>query len=251
MLTANLYNLAPSEEMAFAGGHLYAFDYMWDKNSVKLNDDYQAQWKIDFPDGKDDVFMNLWMKGTEGREVFAIKSPPNKAFKGDHGLPYEVDKQPYLTFAARQQGAAWEKPFVSVYEPFTSAEGKSINKISSFDDENGNSEFVGLNITHKSGREDVVFSSANHKKVTYKDMVSDASYALIGNEKNGDWIIFIGNGKEITANGYTVLASEIGNVVLEFKQGELLLNNEVEVTIKQQNLEKKFSAGALRKVELN
>ncbi|NNG08945.1 MAG: hypothetical protein HKM92_02155, partial [Arenibacter sp.] len=54
--------LTPSEEMAFAGGHLYALDYMWDKKSIKLEDDYQAEWKIDMPEGEEDIFMNLWMK---------------------------------------------------------------------------------------------------------------------------------------------------------------------------------------------
>ncbi|CAM4273617.1 hypothetical protein [Zobellia nedashkovskayae] len=244
----NPLKLTEIEEMAFAGGHLYALDYMWDKKSVKLEEDYQAEWKIDMPEGEDDVFMNLWMKGTEGREVFSIKSPPNKAFKNNHGLPYEVDEEPYLTFAARQHGPAWEKPFVSVYEPFTSAEGKSIEKISGFDDENGNTEFVGLNIIHKSGREDMVFSSGNHKKVNYKAMSSDATYTLVGIEKNGDWVVFIGNGKEVSAKGYTILASEIGNVVLELKQGELLLNNEVPVSIRHKNLEKKFDTGTLRKI---
>ncbi|WP_212635270.1 heparinase II/III family protein [Pseudozobellia thermophila] len=246
----NPLELTPSEEMGFAGGHLYALDYMWDKKAARYEEDYQVEWKIDFPDEKEDVFMNLWMKGTEGREVFAIKSPPNKAFKGDHGLPYEVDKAPYLTLAARQHGPAWEKPFVAVYEPFTSSEGKSIEKISSFDDENGNPEFVGLNIIHKSGREDVVFSSANHNRVHYKDMATDATYTLVAYEKNGDWVVFVGNGKEVRANGYTIRASDIGNMVLEHKNGELLLHNEVPVTVGRNNSEKKFSAGALRKIVL-
>lgn len=242
--------LTPSEEMGFAGGHLYALDYMWDKKSIKLEEDYQVEWKIDFPDAKEDVFMNLWMKGTEGREVFSIKSPPNKAFRGNHGLPYDVSKEPYLTFAARQHGPAWEKPFVSVYEPFTSAEGKSITKISSFDDENENPEFVGLSIIHKSGREDFIFSSANNDKVNYNDMSTDASYTLIGNEKNGDWIVFIGNGQEVTAKGYTILASEVGNSILEFKNGELRLHNEVPLTISHKNSSKKIDTGILRKIEI-
>ncbi|MDO6809770.1 six-hairpin glycosidase [Zobellia galactanivorans] len=242
--------LSPSEEMAFAGGHLYALDYMWDKKSVRLEGDYQTEWKIDFPEGQEDVFMNLWMKGTEGREVFAIKSPPNKAFRGDHGLPYEVDKAPYLTLAARQHGPAWEKPFVAVYEPFTSAEGKSIEKISGFADENGNPEFTGIHIRHKSGREDFVFSSANHKKVNYKGMATDATYTLVGHEKNGDWVVFVGNGKEVAAKGYTISASDIGNVVLELRGGELFLHNEVPVTIAHTHSEVRFNAGALRKITL-
>lgn len=244
----NPLHLTQSEEMGFAGGHLYALDYMWDKKSVKLEADYQAEWKIDMPEGKEDVFMNLWMKGTKNREVFSIKSPPNKAFRGNHGLPYDVDKAPYLTFTARQHGAAWKQPFVSVFEPFTSSEGKSIEKISSFEDENGNTEFVGLNIKHRSGREDFVFSSANHQEVNYREMITDATYTLIANEKNGDWVILIGNGKQVSAKGYTITASKMGNVVLKQENGNLLLHNEVPITISTKNNIKELPKGSFRTI---
>ncbi|WP_185967754.1 hypothetical protein [Formosa sediminum] len=249
--TGNPLPLQPSDEMGFAGGHLYALDYMWDKQSKKTAADYQAEWKIDMPEGEDDVFMNLWMKGTEGREVFSIKSPPNKAFKGNSGLPYEVDKAPYLTLAARQHGPAWEQPFVSVYEPFTSAQGKSIKRVSSFEDENGNSEFVGLHITHKSGREDVVFSSANHKNVKYKDIETDATYTLLGTETNDDWVLFIGNGKQVKANRYTISSTEYGNVVLKQEQGKLMLHNEVPIDISFNNNITTFEEGSLRVINVN
>ncbi|WFO15940.1 hypothetical protein M601_019920 [Cellulophaga baltica 4] len=179
----NALKLKPSEEMGFAGGHLYAFDYMWDKKSVFTNEDYQAEWKIDMPEGEEDVFMNLWMKGTEGREVFTIKSPPNKAFKYNKKIPYDVSEAPYLTLAARQHGEAWNKPFASVYEPFTSSEGKSVATISGFEDEHGSTDFVGLHVVHKSGREDFVFSSTENKIAKYKGTATDAAYALVGQEK--------------------------------------------------------------------
>jgi len=244
-------NLTPSEDMGFAGGHLYALDYMWDKKSLKTNKDYQVEWKIDMPKDEDDVFMNLWMKGTEGREVFSIKSPPNKAFKNKGNIPYDISKSPYLTFAARQYGEAWEHPFVSVYEPFTSNEGKSIKNISSFKDENGNLEFVGLNINHKMGREDFIFSSTNHKKVKYKKITTDAKYAVITNEENGNWVIFIGNGREVSAKGYTIIASEIGNVVLKKTEGKLLLHNDVPITITYKNRKQEFQSNDLRSITLN
>ncbi|AUC24120.1 hypothetical protein BTO15_16435 [Polaribacter sejongensis] len=242
-------DLTPSEEMAFAGGYLYAFDYQWDKKSIKSDKDYQAQWKIDRPEGQEDVFMNLWMKGTEGREIFSLKSPPNKAFK-KHNLPYDVSNAPYLTLTARQYGEAWEHPFVSVYEPFTSTEGKSIKSIQSFEDEKNNKEFVGLHITSKSGREDFIFSSKNQYKANYKGMVSDASYALVGEEKNGDVILFMGKGNHLKAKGYIITASTLGNVVLEVKNGQVFLHNEVPVIITQNNIEKKFSAGDFRVINL-
>ncbi|QXP57528.1 heparinase II/III family protein [Cellulophaga sp. HaHa_2_95] len=247
----NPLELLPSEEMGFAGGHLYAFDYMWDKKSVRTNKDYQAEWKIDMPEGEDDVFMNLWMKGTEGREVFTIKSPPNKAFKYNKKIPYDVSEAPYLTLAARQHGEAWNKPFVSVYEPFTSSEGKSVATISGFEDEHGSTDFVGLHVVHKSGREDFVFSSTENKIAKYKETVTDATYALVGQEKNKDIILFLGNGTELTAKGFEIATNKKGNVVLEIKAGKLFLNNEVPVTIIHDKKEKQFAVGAYRSVQLD
>lgn len=242
----NPLELTPSEEMGFAGGHLYALDYMWDKKSVHTADNYQAEWKIDMPDGRDDVFMNLWMKGTEGREVFTIKSPPNKAFRNDHAIPYEVDKAPYLTLAARQHGEAWQNPFVSVYEPFTQSEGKSIASISGFEDENKSTDFVGLRVMHKSGREDFVFSSTDGKTATYNDMTTDATYALIGIEKDGNRILFMGNGTHLEAENISIKSSEKGNVVLTEKGDVLQLHNEVPVALSINGKEQKYDVGEYR-----
>lgn len=244
-------NLSPSEEMGFAGGHLYAFDYMWDKKSVRTNNDYQAEWKIEMPEGEDDVFMNLWMKGTEGREVFTVKSPPNKAFRNGGGLPYDVDNAPYLTLVARQHGEAWNHPFASVYEPFTSSEDKSIASISSFEDENESKDFVGLHIKHKSGREDLVFSTVNSQMAKHNETSTDATYALVGDEKNGDLILFIGNGTQLKTKDFVISSVEKGNVVLEIKAGKLFLNNEVPVKITYNKKEKQFEAGALRLIDFN
>ncbi len=243
--------LEPSEEMAFAGGHLYALDYMWDKKSVRTNKDYQAEWKIDMPEGKPDVFMNLWMKGTDGRELFTIKSPPCESFRNKGNIPYDVDKVPYLTFAARQHGEAWQHPFVSVYEPFTSEQGKSISSITGFEDEKGDKEFVGLKLTHKSGRTDFVFSSKDGKTASYKNITSNAAYSLVGTEKNGDIVLFMGNGTLLAASGFSISSTEKGNVVLEQKQGEVYLHNEVPVTIKFNKKEMKFDAGEHQKITIN
>ncbi|NND06492.1 MAG: hypothetical protein HKN87_08930 [Saprospiraceae bacterium] len=241
-------DLSPSEEMSFAGGHLYALDYMWDKQSVRTVDDYQVEWKIDMPDGEDDVFMNLWMRGMDGREVFSIKSPPNKAFRRGGDMPYDVDKAPYLTFAARQHGEAWEHPFVSVYEPFTSTEGKSISSIDGFEDVQGSKEFIGLHISHRSGREDFVFSSKGGSNVTYEGMSTNATYALVGNEKNDDFVLFMGQGTVLEANECVISTTQRGNVVLARKQEMLYMHNEVPVRISYQNKEEDFQVGAFRKI---
>ncbi|MFY0686462.1 MAG: hypothetical protein JXQ90_04805 [Cyclobacteriaceae bacterium] len=246
--TGKPLDLTLSEEMGFAGGHLYALDYMWDKRSIKTNEDYQVEWKIDMPDGQEDILMNLWMKGTDGREVFSIKSPPNKAFRGDHGLPYEVDKSPYLTLTARQHGEAWEHPFVSIYEPFTSSEGKSIASITGIEDENGNRDFVGVKVVSKSSREDLIFSSYGGSVAKFEDITTNATYSLVSQEENGDLVLFMGNGGQLVKGKIAINAAEKGNVVLERIGTKYFLHNEVPVLIDLGQGGRQFDAGEYREV---
>ncbi|SDK64054.1 Heparinase II/III-like protein [Pedobacter sp. ok626] len=222
--------LKPSEEMAFAGGHLFALDYMWDKKSVTTDKDYKAEWKINMPDG-DHVYMNLWMKGYPGREVFSIKSPPTKAFRKEgHGLPYDVEKAPFLTIAARQHGEAWNHPFVSVFEPSTEKEGKSIESISSFTPDHTSADFVGLIVKGKTGRTDYIFSSVKDEAVVYNSMSANATYAVV-TEQNKDYTLFLGNGIELKGKGFTISAAEKTSAVLTCKNGVFYFSCEAPVSV--------------------
>lgn len=243
-------SLSSNEDMGFFGGHLHALDYMWDRKSIKTNEDYQAEWKIDMPDDQDDVFMNLWMKGTEGREVFSVKSPANKAFRKNHSLPYDVGTSPYLTLTARQHGEAWQHPFVSIFEPFTSANGKSIKNIESFDDENNHNEFIGLKVIHKSGREDLIFSTTGSASVKYKQVSTNATYGVVTKEKHGNFTLFIGNGSQLSANGISIRSVNSTNVVLQKKEGNFYLHNIEAVNIELNGKNTNFAAGDFRKVKL-
>lgn len=225
-------DLQPSDSMGFAGGHLFALDYMWDKQSAKTDDDYQAIWKMSFPDGNN-IYMNLWMKGYEGREVFSIKAPPCKAFRNNNEFPYEVDKEPYLTIAARQHGQAWDHPFVSVFEPTTEKEGRSIESITSFESDNKQNispDFIGLEVKSKSGRTDYIFSSVKDEKVSYNGMSTNATYAVVS-EKGNDFTLFMGNGIFIEAKGFSIESAERTNAVLEYKNGEYYFTCDNPVTI--------------------
>lgn len=223
--------LLPSDEMAFAGGHLFALDYMWDKRSVKTDRDYQAIWKMSYPDGNN-IYMNLWMKGYDGREIFSIKAPSCKAFRSNDDFPYEVNKAPYLTIAARQHGEAWNRPFVSIFEPTTEQEGRSIESIKSFETENKVSDdFVGIKVKSRSGRIDYIFSSIVNEFVEYKEMSVKGTYAVIS--RNGeDFTLFLGNGTYIEGFGFSIEADQPTNAVLEFKNGEYFFTCEKSVMLR-------------------
>lgn len=222
--------LQPSEDMAFAGGHLFALDYMWDKQSVKTNNDYQTTWKMTMPDNNH-VYMNLWMKGQEGREVFSIKAPACKAFRTNDGFPYEVDKAPFLTIAARQHGEAWNHPFISIFEPYTENEGRSIESIESFRPENTSDDFVGLIIKSKTGRTDFIFSSVNNEKTEYNNIATIGTYSIVS-EQGNNFVLFLGNGNYLNAKGFTIEAAENTNAILEYKNGSYFISSEKLVVIK-------------------
>ncbi|MFI3264433.1 MAG: hypothetical protein SNG38_04520 [Rikenellaceae bacterium] len=241
--------LTAEERIGFAGGHLYALDYMWGEAYAETSDDYQVEWKIDYPGNQEDIYMNLWMKGTENREIFSINSPSCKSFKGGHGIPYNVDSEPYLTFIARQYGEAWDNPFISIYEPYTSTEGKSIASITGFDDENGDKSFAGVALTHKSGRKDYVLSSFGGHVARYNDMLTDATYALIAIDSASDFEMLMGNGTQLQYGTYKIETKECGNVSLISKGGKLTLHNEVPVTITINGKSKEYKVGELRSIK--
>ena len=222
-------DLQPSEEMAFAGGHLFALDYMWDKKSAKTSGDYRATWKMAMPDSNH-IYMNLWMKGYEGREVFSIRAPPAKSFRNNADFPYEVDKSPYLTIAARQHGEAWDAPFVSVFEPTTAEEGSSIKQIQTFTPPDAMSDFVGMEITSKSGRTDLVFSSATPGLVKHDGIVVNATYAVVSSNGN-DYTLFLGHGTRLNAHGFSIESASPTNAVLEYKDGSYYLHCEGQITL--------------------
>ena len=227
--TGATLELQPNDEMAFAGGHLFALDYMWDKQSKKTSEDYQAIWKMTYPDGNN-IYMNLWMKGYAGREVFSIKSPACKAFRNNDAFPYEVNKSPYLTLAARQHGEAWNHPFVSIFEPSSEKSGRAITSIEAFEVSDASPNFVGLKVQSKSGRVDYIFSSVVDKSVSYKNMTANASYALVS-ENGKDYVLFMGNGIHIEGKGFVIHASEKANVALEYKNGEYYFTSDKAVKL--------------------
>ena len=156
-------NLQPTEELAFAGGHLYAYSYIWDKHSAYTDKDVKATFTTTCPDGRM-IDMTMWMRGAKDREVFRALSPVNMEYERlPKFMPYKVDEQPVLTYVARQHGDAWSNPFVAIYEPSDSSEPSEISKVEFFTPQE--KDAVGIKVTLKSGRIDTIVSTPQHYKV--------------------------------------------------------------------------------------
>ena len=138
--TGALLPLSPTQELAFAGGHLYAYSYMFDKMSIDTNHDVRVTYTV-HPDKQymtpmarqlwadGDVTMTQWTKGEADRTIFQCLAPTTEGLSRVKDMPYNLREQPTLTFVARQQGEAWTRPFVSVFEPSSQAKPGTVSRV--------------------------------------------------------------------------------------------------------------------------
>jgi hypothetical protein len=199
-------HLPPVDKLAFANGDLFAYDYFYDEKSIQTAGDINATFQLKMPD-RDSIFMNMWMKGSTGREIFTVRSPKSTAI--DRGIvPKEIAELPLPTIVARQYGEAWTKPFVAVFEPSSSLQPAAIASISSFTPAKAPADFTGIIVTGKSGSKQTVFStSAGNETVLYKDYAFRGTYAVISEYSHELQYLFLGNGRTITNGGFSITAT--------------------------------------------
>lgn len=214
-------NLQPTEELAFAGAHLYAYSYLFDKKSASTAKDIKATFTIQMTD-KDDISMNLWMKGEKERKVFSALSPMTEGLSRTPGMPYNIKEQPTLTFVARQQGEAWNRPFVAVYEPSSVKESGCISAVTFPEVQSKDSgSHVGICVKQQDGRVDYILSSDKKTNLcTLEQMSASAVYALWGNKDGKDCTLFLGDGTLLETPEVSIKADAPVNVLMEHKAGE-------------------------------
>ena len=158
-----------TEELAFAGGHLYAYSYIYDKKSAEMQNSVKTQFVtkilddkvVEAMDGQREITMTMWMKKDENRTIFQALSPVNLEYERMPNQPYKVDEQPVLTFVARQKGEAWNHPFVCVYEPSSDTEPSDIASVDYFTPSEPSA--VGIIVKLKDGTEQRIVCSENGK----------------------------------------------------------------------------------------
>ena len=167
--SGNPLDMKPTEELAFAGGHLYAYSYIYDKKSAEMQNSIKTQFVtkiqddkvVEAMDGQREITMTMWMKKDENRTIFQALSPVNLEYERMPNQPYKVDEQPVLTFVARQKGEAWNHPFVCVYEPSSDTEPGDIASVDYFTPSEQGA--VGIIVKLKNGTEQRIVCSENGK----------------------------------------------------------------------------------------
>ena len=164
--------LEPTNELAFAGAHLYAYSYLWDQSSCRTDSDIKGVFTMTCNDGSK-AGMKMWMKGSPNRTVFKAFSPAIDALTRTP-MPYDVKNTPTSTFVARQKGEAWTRPFVAVYQPFADGDELMIEKVEYFGD-----GYVGVKIIFSDGITDYIFSSDRKMKMKYDGIRANGTLCIV------------------------------------------------------------------------
>jgi hypothetical protein len=202
--------LQNTDKLSFGGAHLFSSDGFYDKRSIITDKDFNAVFTLDIPD-HETIQMNMWMKGAEGREIFAVKSPRSAAVD-KMGLPVNIADLPMPAIIARQTGEAWKKPFAVVFEPSSDSQPPSIQSIQSFQPANASPGFTGLQIAGKKGDRQFVFADVEMKtELEYDNKFFCGSYGVISEWGDKLQFLFLGNGTMIGLGGYKI-TSKGGNL---------------------------------------
>ena len=213
-------DFAPTEELSFAGAHLYAYSYIYDQQVVETDEDVRVDFTVKPEQGGEEVRMTMWQQGMPGRKIFRALSPETEGLSRDNTMPYTIKGAPTLTYVARQGGEAWTRPFVSVFEPSVASEGNRIDKVAFFTPECATRDAVGIRVTLKGGEEDIVLSSVDSRKeVRHEDMVSRATYVCLRHEGGKLVRMLMGNGTGFKADGVEIRAQEGADVSLQWQDG--------------------------------
>ena len=190
--------LSPSQQLAFAGAHLGAYSYIYNQQEAVTPADIRALYTVDMPDSSR-VEMNMWMQGAPDRTVFSALSPMTEGLSRIPGMPYDIKAQPTLTFVARQNGEAWNRPFVAVFEPTRTASPSRIVSVS-YPEVKADAEgsHVAIDVALTDGTHDHILSSDN----------PDATVSIPGLSAKGSFVL-ASAGKWLLTGGTSLVTPQI------------------------------------------
>ncbi|MBQ3250921.1 MAG: heparinase II/III family protein [Bacteroidales bacterium] len=186
-------DLEPTEELAFAGAHLYAYSYIWNKQAALTSADVEGCFTMTCPDGSK-AGMKMWMRGEDQRRIFKAYSPMIDALTRTP-MPYDIKNSPCQTYVARQYGEAWDRPFVAVYQPYATGDVKSVASVEYFGE-----GYVGIKVTLSDGSVNYIFSSDKDMKMSHDGIETDARLCFVSDGRK-----FISRGTYLKVNGKKII----------------------------------------------
>jgi len=171
-------------------------------------------------------FMQVLFTGEKGRTFYSGMAPES----GTADIPYRT--MPTPTLISRQEGEAWKRPFIAVYEPFIGANDFSVERIQTEAHFPG-TDFTAIRVFNKNHQQQIILQclqpDQSQQKENWKFRGNFGVINLINNELN---YLYLGDGNLISYKAYTMEAAEphsAANVTID--RNKLLVSCNQTVTI--------------------
>ncbi len=221
--------LQPTEELSFAGAHLYAYSYIYKQQKAEGHRPVKATYTIDMPDSTV-VDMDMWFSGADGRTIYQAESPMTEGLSRLKGMPYDIASTPTLTFVARQNGEAWNRPFAAVFEPSTSGEPAKIVNVEFSNPARG---IQAIKVHLDGGYTDYIVSADGPCDMDiapgfrFKGKAGVVRLDADGNPR----LLFISDGTLLKGKDLTIKASSPASTLLINENGKWIKTGDDDVTI--------------------
>jgi hypothetical protein len=187
-----------------------------DKQTTKnYGNDVKAQFRLNVEDDED-VFMDMHVAGGSDREYFTAMAPKS------YTAPEAYRLIPNPVAIVRQNGNAWEQPFMVVYESYTGENQNSINAVTGESD----GETSILNVESDHGKQTIIQSFSN-KSWQNENELFTGHFGVISYNNSGLSYLYIGDGTKISSGKYTIEAKDKNNISanLEIKEDEIIVSS--------------------------
>ncbi|MDQ8182924.1 hypothetical protein [Pelagicoccus sp. SDUM812005] len=202
-LSGNSLSFSPTEELSEAAGDDVSYNYFSDKRAAKWNRDFYAQFDVTMSKHRD-VSMGLWMAGNKERTVFTANSPVARTLQRG-SAPKELWDLPVPTLVVRQDGEAWSKPFVAIFEPFYTDKGSALLSIKSLSPSKAEGDFVGLEVTTKNdGTQYILNNTDAHARTDVAGIAFSGTYAVVSESDSGIQSLYLGQGTFLSKGGLSI-----------------------------------------------
>jgi hypothetical protein len=183
----------------------------------------------------DDKYMQVLFAGEKDRVFYSGKGPQSNTAD----IPYR--SMPTPTLISRQQGEAWKRPFIAVYEPFNGEKNYAVEKIENIDRSDAGN-FTALEVFLKDGSRQIILQSINADKIhEQKDWKFKGGFAVINIKENKASYLYLGEGSQLSYQDYTVKTSTLNgsaNLLIEENKLRVSCNQQTTININDPSIKK-------------
>jgi hypothetical protein len=150
-----------------AEGNIKAYDYFSDEKSLSSDENVKALFSLE-SEGHKNSLMKVWIKGGENQEYFSVNGPKSNAIAKETA-PVEMLDEKIPALVIRKNGEAWNKPFVTVLNPYIEGESQVVSGVD-FPDLADNKTAQIINVNHENGTtKDYIVATTSENDIVDSD----------------------------------------------------------------------------------